>query len=93
MKKFNYFDFMRGEEVTIREVLEKEVSQKEDLTYFVLALNETEEKVKISIKTRNAKMIKNNSILFYAVEDEDAKGYSLWKNGCGPFGIKLSRGI
>lgn len=44
MKKFNYFDFMRGEEVTIREILEEKESPKENLTYFVLALHQTEEK-------------------------------------------------
>lgn len=90
MKKFSYFDFMRGEEVTIREILEEKESTKENLTYFVLALHETEEKVRISIETSNAKLLKPNSALFYAIEDEDAKGYTLWKNGFGPFGIKLS---
>ena len=43
MKKFNYFDFMRGEEVIIREILEEKESPKENLTYFVLALHQTEE--------------------------------------------------
>ena len=89
-KKFNYFDFMRGKEVTIREILEEKESTEENLTYFVLALHQTEEKVKISIETSNAKLVKPDVILFYAVEDEDAKGYTLWKNGLGPFGIKLS---
>lgn len=90
MKKFNHFDFMRGEEVTIREILEKEESPEENLTYFVLALYQTDEKVKISIETDKAILIKPNAILFYAVKDEDAKGYALWKNGLGPFGVKLS---
>lgn len=89
MKKFNYFDFMRGEEVTIREILEEKESTEENLTYFVLALHQTEEKVKISIETSNAKLVKPNVILFYAVEDEDGKGYTSWKNGLGTFGIKL----
>ena len=90
MKKFNYFDFMRGEEVTIREILEEKESPKENLTYFVRALHQTEEKVKISIEASDAKLVKPNVTLFYAVEDEDAKGYTIWKNGFGPFGIKLS---
>ena len=89
MKKFDYFDFMGGEEVTIRKILEETESTKEDLTYFVLALHQTEEKVKISIETNNAILVKPNVTLFYAVKDEDAKGYTLWKNGLGPFGIKL----
>ena len=90
MKKFTYFDFMRGEEVAIREILEKKQSTEENLTYFVLALHQTEEKVKINIETNNASLVKPDATLFYAVEDEDAKGYTLWKNGFGPFGIKLS---
>ena len=88
MKKFNYWDFMR-EGATIREILEEEESPEENLTYFVLALYQTEEKVKLNIKTSDAKLIKPNVTLFYAVKDEDAKGHTLWKNGIGPFGIKL----
>lgn len=90
MEKFDYFDFMRGEEVTVREILEEKESPEENLTYFVLALDQTQEKIKISIKTNNASLVKPNVILFFAVEDEDAKGYALWKNGLGPFGIRLS---
>ena len=90
MKKFNYFDFMRGEEVTIREILEEKESPKEYLSYFVVAFLLTEEMVKISIEASDAKLVKPNVTLFYAVEDEDAKGYTIWKNGFGPFGIKLS---
>lgn len=90
MKKFNYFDFMRGEEVTIREILEEKKSPEENLTYFVISLHQAEEKVKISIETSNTKLVKPNVTLFYAVEDDDAKGYTLWKNGLGPFGIRLS---
>lgn len=90
MKKFNYFDFMGGEEVTIRGILEEKESPKENLTYFVIELHQTEEKVKISIETSNAKLVKPNVTLFYAVKDKDAKGYTLWKNGLCPFGIKLS---
>ncbi len=89
MKKFNYFDFMRGEEVTVRDILEEKESKEENLTYFVLALHQTEEKVKLSIEISNAKLIKPNATLFYTMKDEDAKGYTLWKNGLGPFGIKL----
>lgn len=89
MEKINYFDFMGGEEVIIREILEKKESPSENLTYFIIALYKIEEKVKVSIETNNAKLIKSNVTLFYAVEDEDAKGYTLWKNGLGPFGIKL----
>ena len=89
MEKINYFDFMGGEEVIIREILEKKESPSENLTYFIIALYKIVEKVKVSIETNNAKLIKSNVTLFYAVEDEDAKGYMLWKNGLGPFGIKL----
>lgn len=88
MKKFTYFDFLGGE-VTIREILEEKQSSKENLTYFILALYETDEQVKISIETNNAILIKPNVTLFYAVEDVDVKGYTFWKNGLGPFGIKL----
>lgn len=88
MKKFTYFDFFERD-VTIREILEEKESPKENLTYFTLALYETDEQVKISIETNNAILIKPNVTLFYAVEDEDAKGYTIWKNGFGPFGIKL----
>lgn len=90
MKKFNYLNFMGGEEVTIREILEKKESPEENLTYFVLQLHQTEENIEISIETNNANLIKPNVALFYAVEDDDVKGYTLWKNGCGYFGIKLS---
>lgn len=89
MKKFTYFDFIKGK-VTIREILEEKQSPKENLACFVLALNETDEKVKINIEIKNANLIKPDVTLFYAIEDEDVKGYTLWKNGFGPFGIKLS---
>ena len=88
MKKFNYLDFMR-EGATIREILEEKELPEDNLTCFVLALYQTEEKVKIYTKTSDAKLIKPNVTLFYAVESEEAKGYTLWKNGMGPFGIKL----
>lgn len=90
MKKFTYFDFLRGEEVTIREILEKKQSTKENLTYFVLALHQTEEKVKINIESNEASLIKPDATLFSVVKDEDAKGYILWKSGFRSFGVKLS---
>lgn len=40
----------------------------ENLTYFALALYQTDEKVKISIETDKAILIKPNAILFYAVK-------------------------
>lgn len=90
MRKFNYFDFLKGSDVTIREILEVTPSPKEGLTYFVLALHQTEEKIKLSIETCNAFLIKPHTTLFFPITDEDAKGCTLWKNGLGPFGIKLS---
>lgn len=89
MKKYNYFNFLKGEQVTIREILEERESQKEEMTTFTIALNESEEEVKICIETKNAFLIKPNTTLFYAAEDDDAKGYTLWKNGFGPFGVVL----
>lgn len=88
MKKFDYFDFI-SEKVTIRKILGEKQSPKEDLTYFSLTLHQTEEKFKINIQTSNAQLIKPNVTIFYAFEDEDAKGYILFKNGLAPFGIKL----
>lgn len=89
MKKLNYFDFLNGEHVTIRKILEEKESSKEGITYFTLALHQTKEEVKISIVTEKANLIQSNVTLFYAAEDKDAQGYTLWKNGMGPFGIKL----
>ena len=90
MKKINYFDFMGGYEVSSRQILGKNEFPKRKLTSFVLALNETEEHINITIETCNAKLVKPNITLFYAVEAKDAIGYTIWKNGLGPFGIKLS---
>ena len=89
MKKFSYFDFLKGEEVTIREILEEKQSPKENLTYFVIKLYQTDEKIKINVETNDAKLIKPGITLFYAGENGSAKGHTLWKNGFGPFGIKL----
>lgn len=89
MKKYTYFDFLSGKEVTIREILEVKQEGDKNLTNFVLALHQTDEKVKISIETHNAHLVDNDATLFYAIEDEDVKGYTIWKNGFGPFGIKL----
>ena len=88
MRKFNYFDFFRGKEVTIREILEKTPSPG-GLTYLVLTLHQTEEEVKLSIGTKEASLIKVNTILFFADKEEEQRGCIVWKNGLGPFGIKL----
>lgn len=85
MKKFNYFDFLRGKKVTIREILEEE--HVDEASYFTLALNETDEEVHIGVKPKSAYMVKPNVTLFYATEEEDVKGYTKWKNGIGPLGI------
>lgn len=85
MKKFNYFDFLRGEKVSIREILEEELTS--EAAYFTLALNETDENVHIGVELKSAYKVKPNATLFYAVEKEDAKGYTKWKNGIGPLGI------
>lgn len=82
MKKFNYFDFLRGKKVTIREILEKECTS--EATYFELALNETDEKVHIGVEPKSSFMIKPNAKLFYADKKEDVKGYTKWKNGICP---------
>ena len=81
MKKFTYFDFLKGEKVTIREILEEEQSPEKNATYFVLALYQTDEKVHIGIESKNAFLVKPNATLFYAVETEESKGYTLWENG------------
>lgn len=88
MKKIDYFDFMKGEEVTVREILEE--SREKNFTEFILALDQTDEKVKITIRTRNAKLIKPDVTLFFADEGKDTKGFISWKNGVGPYGIRLS---
>lgn len=73
MKKFTYFDFLKGEEVTIREILEETQYPEENFTYFVLTLHQTEENIKINIETNNASLIKPDVTLFYAVKEEDER--------------------
>ena len=85
MKKFNYFDFMRGEKVTIREILEEE--HEKNASYFMIALNETDEIVHIGVKPESARFVKPNVALFYATKKEDQIGYTKWKNGMGPLGM------
>lgn len=89
MKKINYFDFLKREEVTIREILEEKESTEENLTYFVVRLDQTEEKIKIQVETNDAKLIKRGISLFCTVEKESVKGNTLWKSGFSTFGIKL----
>ena len=37
-------------------------------------------------------LVKPNAILFYAAESDEQIGYTKWKNGIGPLGIKLPQG-
>lgn len=85
MKKFNYFDFLGGKKVTIREILEE--NHTSEASYFTITLNETDEEVRIGVKPEKAYMVKPNATLFYAVEEEEDIGYTLWKNGIGPLGM------
>ena len=85
MKNFNYFDFLRGEKVTIREILE--VEHEEKASYFMIALNETDEKVHIGVKPESARFVAPNVTLFYATEKEEQIGYTKWKNSIGPLGM------
>lgn len=89
MKKFTYLSFLKGENVTIREVLEKTESPSEGLTKFIISLHQTDEKIKITIENKFACMVKPNASLFYADYETDTKGCIFWKNGFGPFGITL----
>lgn len=89
MREFNYFNFMRGGRVTIREILEVEQSPENNATYFGLLLHQTDEKVHIGVKSEYAFLVKPNAILFYATESDESIGYTKWKNGIGPLGIKL----
>lgn len=86
MKKFSYLNFLRGENVTIKEILEKKYSKEENLYIIKLALKETSEIIKIIIK--NDYLIKPGTVIFKANNNGDEKGYSIWKKGCGSFGIK-----
>lgn len=85
MKKFNYFDFLRGQKVTIREVFEEEHESR--ASYFTITLHETEEKVHIGVEPKSARLVKPNVTLFYATKEKDIIGYSKWKNGIGPLGM------
>lgn len=91
MKNFNYFDFLRGEKITIREILDVKPSPEYNATYFELALHQTDEKVHICIKSEYAFLVQPNAILFYQTESSQSIGYTKWKNGRGPLGIKLPK--
>ena len=82
MKKLNYFDFLRGEKVTIRKILERELTS--EAAYFTVALNETDEHVNIGVPLESADNVKPGATLFYKA---CARGYAKWKNGTVPLGI------
>ena len=65
---------MKGDKVTIREILEEEHVEK--ASYFTLKLNETNEKVHIGVKPESAHMVKTNAKLFCAHEKKDVIGYT-----------------
>jgi len=86
MKKI-FFNLLKGEKVTVRNILDKKISKEENLVYLVIALHKTEEKVQVCIEIQNEAMIKTNSDLYYAANN--TIGYILCENGMCPFGIEL----
>ena len=84
-----YFDFMRGQAATIREVLKVSTEEVES-TYFEVTLEETDEIIKLFVSPENAAQIKEGVKISYA--GPNGIGCCFWKNGKGPFEIKNTEG-
>lgn len=79
----NYFDFMAGQEVTIREIISRKNDTTADLVCFDVALVESSEIVKVDVLSEKAHLIAVGTVFKYSMSD-NAIGYTIWKNGIGP---------
>lgn len=47
--------------------------------------------IKIIISSKNKSLVKTGAIIFFS-DNDNAKGYSVWRNGIGPYDIKVPKG-
>ncbi len=90
-----FHHFGLGHKFTIREIVNMtfETDTEGDIIYFTLALKETTEKIMISIDPEDAFLVKSGALIFQPEEINNAKGYTFWKNGVGPYDIEVPTGI
>ncbi|MBQ3408748.1 MAG: hypothetical protein IJH12_06075 [Clostridia bacterium] len=82
----NFFDFMAGQSVTIREIIRRKNDSEVNLVCFEVALIETSEIVKVDVLSEKAHLIHVGTSFKYSSSGDDI-GYTIWKNGIGPIEI------
>ena len=82
----NYFDFMAGQEVTIRDIISQKNDTTADLFCFDVSLVESSEIVRVDVLSEKAHLIAVGTVFKYSMSD-NAIGYSFWKNGLGPIEV------
>lgn len=94
-KAITFHHFCLGQKFTIREVIEETFAKEKagDIIYFTLALEEIDEKIQICISPKNAFLVKTGAIISCPDDSDNAKGYTAWRNGIGPYDIEVPKGV
>ena len=97
MKKvITFYDFYYlGQKFAIREIMEKTFARERagEIIYYTLALEGVDEKIKICISPKDAFLVRTGSIISCPNNGDNAKGYTLWKNGICPYDIELPKEV
>ncbi|MBQ3408305.1 MAG: hypothetical protein IJH12_03760 [Clostridia bacterium] len=79
----NYFNFMAGQAVTIREIISRKNDPNVDLVCFEVALVESSEVVKLDVLSEKAHLVSVGTVFKYCSSGDEV-GYTIWQNGMGP---------
>ena len=79
----NFFDFMAGQAVTIRKIINRKNDPTVDLVCFEVALVESLEVVKLDVLSEKANLVSVGSVFKYCSYGDEV-GYTIWRNGMGP---------
>lgn len=81
MKKCTYLDFVNGIKMTIRAIWMQESSIEDNMTYCIVELEETDERVRLCLQTPNMSLIKPKAVLTHSKDGTNVKGEMLWNSG------------
>lgn len=85
-----YHHFSLGQEFVISEVVDLK-EYEDDCIMYSLKLEGIDDMIKIIISPENKSLVKTGAIIFFS-DNDNAKGYSVWRNGIGPYDIKVPKG-
>ena len=79
----NFFDFMAGQAVTIRKIINRKNDPTVVLVCFEVALVESLEVIKLDVLSEKANLVSVGTVFKYCSSGDEV-GYTIWRNGMGP---------